>query len=183
MKDTDLTEVVDAQIAVFSTELPMANVYTYDLAAIPKSFKGPVILLETVGFRVDQTAPARGNMLWVNVEFHAHCMMSRAQGNVAVEIGNMAALIMKIINKNKWGLSNIQPPVQLHAMPGKFQTGPGGFESWVVTWHQTIAIGDTWQSKKFAVDEILISEAPEIGAAHIDSYEVVTDGFNNQSEA
>ncbi len=177
MKDTDLTEVVDAQIAAFKAALPMANVYTYDLAAIPKEFTGPVILLESVNFRVDDKKSGHGNMLWIDVEFNAHCMMTRAQSNVAVEVQNLAALVLKIVNKNKWGLANIQLPNSLEAMPGKFTTGPGGFDSWVASWNQTIAIGDTWINKSFVPDSIFLSESPDIGQDNQPSYENLKDGY------
>lgn len=176
MKDTDLTEVIDAQIAAFKASLPMANVYTYDLSAIPKSFTGPVILLESVQFRVDDEQRGHGDMLWLKVEFNAHCIMTRAQENVAVEVQNLAALVLKIVNKNKWGLSNIQHPNSLDAMPGKFTTEPGGFDSWVVSWNQTVAIGNTWSNKSFAPDSIFLSESPNVGQDNQPDYEELNDG-------
>lgn len=176
MKDTDFTEVEAAQIAAMTAALPMVHVETYDLTALPEAIQGAGILLETVGFRVDEKAKGHGDILWLDTEFHAHCFMTRAQPNVTVEVKNLAALVLKVVNKNRWGQANIQLPNSLDAMPSKFKLGKGGFESWVATWRQTVAVGDTWQSKSLVPETILLGQAPNIGPGHEDHYEVLSDG-------
>jgi hypothetical protein len=56
--------------------------------------------------------------------------------------------------------------------PGKFDPEKNGFDSWFVSWDQTLYLGDSvWDSTGIMPTEILWSEVPLIGTQNVDEYE------------
>lgn len=182
MKDTDFSEVHDAQVAAFDQALVMVesdNIKSFDQASIKEQIRDPILLIEAVEMEIDQDKKGSAGLIWVKVQYQAHCILSRSVPNVDVECLNFASLVLKTVNNNKWGLANVGAPEQLTAFPGRYSNDPKGFDSWIVSWWQTVAINGSWQLSRPAADEVLISEAPNIGAAHVNDYEKLEDGFTN----
>lgn len=186
MKDTDFTDVQNAQVTKFDEALAMVkleNIKSFDQTSINAAIRDPYLLIEVVEMKIDPSNKGGAGLIRVNVQYQAHCILSRAVDNVDIECLNFASLVLKTVNGNKWGLANVGVPEELNAFPGRYSNDPNGFDSWVVSWWQTIAIGDSWQLPQAAPQDVLISEAPNIGAAHVDDYEVLKDGFSNITEA
>lgn len=184
MKDTDFSEVHAAQVAAFDAALPMValdDIKGFDHALIDDCFTSPTLLIEASEMVIDPDKKGSAGTMWVNVEFMAHCILPRSKKRAYVEIEciNFAGLVMKVVNQNKWGLPNVGSPEQLRAIPGSYSKDPKGFASWIVTWWQTVAIGEGWQMSSQVPDDVLISESPKIGIGHENDYEALTDGFIN----
>ncbi len=182
MKDTDFSEVHNAQVLAFDAALNMVdkeNIKSFDQASIKEQIRDPILLIEATEMEIDEGKKGGSGLLWVKVKYQAHCVLSRAVKNVDLECLNFSALVLKTVNNNKWGLANVGAPEKIEAFPGRYSNNPKGFDSWVVSWWQTVAIGDSWQLSRAAADDVLISEAPNIGKAHINEYEILQDGFTN----
>ncbi len=176
MKDTDFSQVHDAQKAAFTNALPMVKkVAEFDGNAIPKQIKSPYLLLEVAEM---STIKGSGELVWVNAQFNAHCILPASVPRTEIECQNFAALVMKVIHRNTWGL-NIQMPEEISAGPGLYDNNPKGFKSWVVSWWQTLAIGERTNAGIFSPTGVFISESPEVGQAHSDDYQELKDGFIN----
>jgi hypothetical protein len=181
MKDNDFTKIHDAMVNTFNDALTMIekdDIKTFDQASINTQITKPVLLLEAVEM---QTAEIKGSagQVWLNVQYQAHCILSRAVPNVAIECINFSSLVLKTVHQNKWGLNTVGNPEQLTAFPGRYSSEPQGFDSWVVSWWQTVAIGESWALPAPGPDGIFISEAPNIGKDHENDYEELNDGFIN----
>lgn len=177
MKDTDFSELHDAQAHALGEALPMVDtIKEFEPNALSKQIKKPCILIE-----VAEMAPTGGvgNIIWLNAQFQAHCLLPVAMPRAELECQNFAAVVMKTVHKNTWGLSGVKLPEEINAFPGIYSTKAKGFRSWIVSWWQTIAIGEQATGAVFGPDNLMLSEAPRVGAGHKDDYEVVKDGFIN----
>ncbi len=131
----------------------------------------PAALIENVEMDVIKGEVISGGRLPITLQFAVHCCLSTITEGVELEIRKFAAKMLKVVNKNRWGLSNVKDPTELAAFPGMFKPDNKGYESWVVTWKQTIHLGDVWEGKDFLPQEVYLSAAPNIGKAHKDDYQ------------
>lgn len=165
-----LTACHDAMVAEFKRQMPwLATVDAYQPLGGGLSVTSPAILIEAVemhpGRRItDGRTP-------VEVEFAAHCVLSVNTENVALEIRNFAALVLQIVDGNRWGLVDlIERPAELAAYPGMFKPDDKGFESWVASWKQTIHLGRPEVPPDYLPTEVFMGEYPAVGADHADDY-------------
>ena len=73
MKDTDFSELHDAQAHALGEALPMVDtIKEFEPNALSKQIKKPCILIE-----VAEMAPTGGvgNIIWLNAQFQAHCLL------------------------------------------------------------------------------------------------------------
>ena len=178
MKDSDFSEVHEAQVAAFAEALPMvskSNILPFGDAKTPQ-INDPTLLLEVAELDIDELKKGSGGKIWVRAQFQAHCMLPRSVPLVSIECINFAAVVLKIVHRNTWQLAHVGKPEQLNAVPGRYSNDPKGFESWIVSWWQTVAIGDNWQLPAPAPEHVMLSEAPHVGADHKASYEKLEDG-------
>lgn len=183
MKDSDFSEVHEAQIAAFDAALPMVNkskILPFGDGNTPQ-IDEPTLLLEVAELDIDPLKKGSGGKIWVRAQFQAHCILPRSVPLVSVECINFAAVVLKIVHRNKWQLSHVGSPEQLNAVPGRYSNDPKGFESWVVSWWQTVAIGEGWELKAPAPENVMLSEAPKVGLDHLADYEKLEDGHRRIS--
>jgi hypothetical protein len=102
----------------------------------------------------------------------AYCILGQQTNELQVQIRNFAAQLFAKIRKNKWGLGhNVSFPVNISLGPGKFDPEKNGFDSWFVSWDQTLYLGaDIWDSSGIIPSEVWWSWDPEIGIPFVDSY-------------
>ncbi len=170
----NLTALHDAMTAEIKTSMSMLQtVKSYD-PTTRASVTTPAVLIEAVEMKPGRSTG--DGRLPVTVEFAAHCCLSVKTKRVELEIRNFAAKLLQVVNGNKWGLADsVERPERLGAFPGMFKPDDKGFESWVVTWEQTIHLGEVWQDADFLPTDVYVGEAPDIGAAHEDKYWKITD--------
>ena len=170
----DLTALHDAMsLAIKDSMAMLQTVKSYD-PLTRDTIITPAVLIEAVEMKPGSRVT--GGRLPVTVEFAAHCCLSVKTERVELEIRNFAAKLLQVVNGNKWGLADaVERPERLTAFPGMFKPDDKGFESWVVTWEQTIHLGEVWQDADFLPTEVYVGEAPDIGAANKDKYEKITD--------
>lgn len=72
-----------------------------------------------------------------------HAVVGRYRKFPALEAVNLATLLERLADCNRWGFSGRQCdiPDGLHSGPSIFQKGSGGYEAWCVTFQQGIAPG------------------------------------------
>lgn len=170
----DLTALHDAMALSIESSMPMLKtIKAYD-PMTRDTIATPAVLIEAIEMKPG--GRLTGGRLPVTVEFAAHCCLSVKTERVELEIRNFAAKMMQVIEGNKWGLADaVERPERLTAFPGAFKPDDKGFESWVVTWEQTIHLGDVWEGVDFLPTDVYLGESPNIGAAHKDKYEKITD--------
>ncbi len=170
MKDDNLSLIHDAQVTCIKEALPMlkqVDAYAPELLEGEAAITSPAVLLEAV-----QIKPGRkvsGGRLALTIEFAAHCVLSMKTEKVQLEIRNLAARVLQIVNENRWGLEYAIHPVDLSAFPGVFSKRLG-FESWVVSWEQEFHLGEVKLGDSWLPTRVYIGEAANIGAEHEDDY-------------
>ncbi len=171
---SDFEQLHEAMKAEISKQIPVLSTVEAYNPGYRDAIKTPAVLLEIVDMEPGRkTGDGR---LPVTAMFVAHCCLSVKTERVELEVRNFAAKLMQVIDRNRWGLGDaVEQPVDLGACPGLFKPDDKGFESWVVVWKQTVHLGDVWQDADFLPTDVYIGEAPNIGAAHKDDYEKVTD--------
>lgn len=170
--DDDLTVVHNAQEAVIKQAMPMVKTFAPYDPTKDQQIITPAIMLEAVEMKPGRAVS--GGRMAVKVEFAAHCYLSAKTDNVQLEVRNMAARLLQVINRNRFGLENAEQPERLSAFPGQFSKEKG-FESWIVSWEQDFHFGELWQNPDYLPTELWLGEAPDIGADHQDKYEKLSD--------
>mgnify|MGYP001036321029 CR=1 FL=1 len=182
MKDSDFSEVFDAQVNAFDAALGMVkkeNIRSFDYSNLSKEITEAMLFIEAVEMSIDEGSKGSGGTIWLKVKYQAHCVLSRAVKRTDIECLNFAAVVTKVVNKNRWGLDNVGIPEQISCFPGRYSNAPKGFDSWIVEWSQTVSISETWDLSRLAPENVFISQAPEIGRVHEQDYEELEDGFKN----
>jgi hypothetical protein len=105
-------------------------------------------------------------------EVTAYCCLSLETGNVQTEVREFASELMSLIRRNRFGLGGDAADAEnISAQPGPFQLGSKGFDSFEITWSQTIFTGENVWSGGTPVSEVWFGISPEVGQEHIDDYE------------
>jgi hypothetical protein len=102
----------------------------------------------------------------------AYCILGQQTDNLQMEVRNFASQLFALIRKNKWTLGHsVSFPGGITLGPGKFDPEKNGYESWFVSWDQTIYLGDNvWDSTGIPPQEVWLGLSPEIGLAFVDKY-------------
>ena len=170
--DDDFTTIHIAQRRAIEKAMPMlkqVTEYSPENLAGKSRIKTPAILIEIVEIKPGQAVS--GGRLAVEVEFVAHCILSDKTSQVQLQVRNLSARLLQVINKNTWGLKNAKNPTELSAFPGMFSEKLG-FESWVVSWNQEFHLGEIVLPSDYLPTNIHISESPNIGSDNRDKYEL-----------
>ncbi|MEH0007287.1 MAG: hypothetical protein V6Z82_01015 [Flavobacteriales bacterium] len=90
---------------------------------------------------------------------------------VSVAASNYAAALLQFIYNNKWGLGkDIGLPESISAQPALFEPGHTGYESWRITWGQSVYLGQYDKGVNFLPDIVKYNASPERGKKHKDNY-------------
>lgn len=108
----------------------------------------------------------------VTCRISAFCMLSLTTPKVKLETRQFAAEFMSLVRRNKFGLGrDVDHPENIEARPGPFQSGNQGYDSFEVSWDQTIFLGESvWDASGVPVTEIFVGYAPDIGIGHEPDY-------------
>lgn len=180
MKNTDFSEVHTAMVDSFDkalTNVAKEDISSFELAKLTGSITEPTILLEVSNIEVDQNQKGSAGVVWLKVNYQAHCILPKQTGDETIACLDLASVVIKTVNQNRWGLSNVGIPTMLTGYPSYHSSSIPSIESFVVAWWQLVAVDSSWSLSQVVAEEIYLSEAPEIGAAHIDKYEKLEDEF------
>ena len=121
----------------------------------------PALLLEWEDGRMG-TADGNGGHQ-ITYRLTLHCVLSLATASVGSEIRRMATQVMMLVNQNQqWRCQNVGRPERLEMGPGKIQAGEQGYDSWYVTWEQSITLGDAiWTNTDGRLKTVEVSLAPQ----------------------
>lgn len=176
MRDDDFSVIHAAINAAFTATLPQqftVSDYVPEQATGTALITTPALLIEAVSIKPGQKRS--GGRLAISVEFAAHCILSMKTHNVELEVKNVAARVLQVVDKNRWGLAHAEQPSELSAYAGMFSEKLG-FDSWVVSWQQEFHLGDVVLGDDWLPEQVFIGEAPNIGADHKDDYQELTHG-------
>jgi len=107
-----------------------------------------------------------------------HCVLSLHTPEVALSVREMAAEVMTLVRRNGWGMGpSIGRPKGLHMAPGDMRPGQAGYESWVVSWEQTLyLVASLWDGTGITPSKVFLGIAPDIGLGHEPDYVEVSGG-------
>ena len=161
-----LSQVMSAIESEISKQLPDIDVARYNPQA--RQLKAPAIRLDINGIKPDTD---RGDGRFAaRCEFVALCSFA----NGTMEAPQIAAQLLDLIRYNHWLLgAGVNHPEQLKAQPADFRPGKSGFESWVVSWEQTVYLGEPEPNDGVLPDTVMVGIDPDIGAEHEDKYEQI----------
>ncbi len=180
MKNTDFSEVHTAMVSSFEqalADVAEQNIASFELSKLTAGITEPTLLLEVNEIEVDQDNKGSAGVVWLRTHYQAHCVLPKTSANTKVECLDFASVVLKTVNQNRWGLSNVGTPTQLMGFPSYHTTSLNDIESFVVSWWQYVAVDNSWVLSRGPAEEIYLSEAPEIGAEHADKYEKLEDEF------
>jgi hypothetical protein len=105
----------------------------------------------------------------------AYCILGQQTTQLQLQIRDFAAQLFALVRKNKWGLAHdVGFPGGITLGPGKFDPEKTGYDSWFVSWDQTLYLGDdVWDSTGIIPAEILWSWAPKIGTDFETEYQTL----------
>jgi len=84
----------------------------------------------------------------LNVEIEIHCIVSKSYENAALEVMDLAGDVESLLDVSskgagRWGFGqSVELPESVDAQEGLFKSGESGYEGWVVSFKQTIYLGD-----------------------------------------
>lgn len=115
----------------------------------------------------------------LRLDLTAHCILSLRTEQVQLELREMATDVLNRIRHERWGLAGaVQQPTALAAQAGEFAPGLAGYDSWQVTWEQTIYVGPgMWLPAPGTVRPVAIwlGQAPLIGTGHEADYDLIVE--------
>lgn len=138
----------------------------------------PAVLLELENFSEGQDL-ADGRVP-LRCRFTAHCVLSWETPSIQMEIRNFGAEFFQLLRRNRWGLEKdaISNPDGADAGEGEFQPKQDkkpGFESWAVSWEQTVYVGaDEWETAYPLPTAVFLGWSPEIGPDNVEKYVEIT---------
>jgi hypothetical protein len=105
----------------------------------------------------------------------AYCILGQQTQDLQTQVRTFAGQLFSKVRKNKWGLGiNVSFPGGITMGPGKFDPEATGYESWFVSWDQTLWLDTSiWDTTEIIPTEVYWSWSPDIGIPHEDDYELV----------
>lgn len=141
----------------------------------PKAIKTPAIILDIES--ADEGEDGGDDRTPLLCHITAYCILGRATPSLEIAVRDFASQLFAKLRKNKWGLGhNVSFPSSITLGPGKFDPEKNGYESWFVSWDQTVFLGtDVWLGTGSVPTDIYLGFSPEIGFGYEDKYDVVTE--------
>ena len=108
---------------------------------IGETLTTPAVLVEIESMRVGELNGEGKTPVVLSVALH--CVLGHSTPNLEMEVRNFAAQVMNFLRNQYFDMPDaLEAPQNLHAMPGDFKPGKSGFESMVVTYEQTLYMGE-----------------------------------------
>lgn len=174
-----LRDLHDAMLAALQEAYPaplVATVTAYDPVVAPvtqeaQPLTAPALLLHLLA--IDPGAEDGTDRDAARLTWALHCVLSARTADLALEVREFAADVRRFIRYQQWGYpSAVGVPEALAAQEADFAPGLAGYDSWVVTWEQSVYLGeDIWLGTGAPPQQILYSWAPRIGAAYEPEYQ------------
>ena len=136
----------------------------------PKLIKTPAIILEMES--ADEGDDAGDDRDPLNCHISAYCILGQQTTDLQIQVRNFSAQLFALVRKNKWSLGRAASfPASITLGPGKFDPEKNGYESWFVSWEQTIYLGDDiWAPSGIVPTTVYLGESPLIGTGNEDQY-------------
>ncbi|MDE1465925.1 hypothetical protein [Spartinivicinus poritis] len=152
----NLTQYHQAVIEGIKAALPnLATVAAYNPAEEQK-LNTPAVLLELT--QMEPAEAISGGRIAVNLAMAAHVFLAKNDvEDIQLSIRNLAAWVLQAVHRNNWGLGGaVGNPKTVEAFPGSFNPDCDGYESWLVSWEQTIYLGAEDQPPEWLPGEIVL---------------------------
>ena len=143
----NITDAQNAIISAFKKNFKRVTVESYEPSAALSEL-APACLLDLEEFPKgsdigDGRYPAR-------CRFSVHCVLGHEVEDMQLELREFAVAVSQFVSEEGiWlGGSVMKPPTNIDAYPGNFKKDTnGGYDSWVVSWEQTIYLGASkWEA-------------------------------------
>lgn len=136
----------------------------------PLPIKTPAVILEIEAAEEGDDAGDDRSPLLMHIT--AYCILSQQTADLQIQLRSFAAQLFAKVRKNKWGLGNtVSFPGGITLGPGKFDPEATGYDSWFVSWDQTLYLGESiWKPGGIIPTEVWWNWSPEIGSDFVDSY-------------
>lgn len=136
----------------------------------PLPITTPAIILEIES--ADEGDDAGDDRAPLLCHLTAYCILGQQTPQLQIQVREFAAQLFAKVRKNKWNLGHdVSFPGGITLGPGKFNPEKSGYDSWFVSWDQTLYLGvDVWDSSAIRPTEILWSDKPLIGTGFEDYY-------------
>ncbi len=160
----------EAILAALRTEFKNQKVTVAAYAPTASTLQTPALLLEMEdGTLGNDTGDGRTAL---SCRLTLHALLSLQTDDVDLAIRDFATAVLLFTRYQQWGLKNVSAPAQLAMGQGHFQTGDLGYESWYVTWEQTIYLGESrWHTDGLYRGPIRLGLDPQTGKGHEGDYE------------
>ncbi|MGZ4953575.1 MAG: hypothetical protein ACXV8Q_00565 [Methylobacter sp.] len=136
----------------------------------PLPIKTPAVILEMDS--ADEGDDAGDDRTPLACHITAYCILGRATPDLQIQVRSFAGQLLALARKNKWGLGkSVSFPGGFSLGGGKFDPEKNGYESWYVSWEQTLYLGTSvWDSAGVIPTEVWFGLSPEIGIPYVDKY-------------
>jgi len=136
----------------------------------PTPIKTPAIILELES--ADEGDDVGDDRTPFAAHITVYCILGRKTPDLQIQVRSFAAQLFALVRKNKWGLAHsVSFPSALTSGEGKFDPEKNGYESWYVSWNQTVYLGDdVWDGTGIPPTEVWLGLSPEIGIPYVDKY-------------
>jgi hypothetical protein len=133
----------------------------------------PAVILEIES--ADEGEDAGDDRAPLLCHISAYCILGQQTSDLQIQTRSFAAQLFALVRKNKWGLGHdVSFPGGITLGPGKFDPEKTGYDSWFISWDQTLFLGaDVWDSSAILPTEIWLHQAPEIGLPFENDYDRV----------
>lgn len=165
MTITNFTALHDAMEGHFKLTIPSLKTVDAYRDKPDDKIKTPAVL---VGVDEMQTAKKlTGGRLAMTCVFNAYCILSTSTARAELEVRNMAALVAMKLDGERFGLGEaVGRPANITAVPGVFENDQPGLECWIVSWEQTVHLGDVW-SPPDIVNDGVIGTGPKVDGFYL----------------
>ncbi len=111
----------------------------------------------------------------VQCDFSALCLLGFSTANVQLEIREFALQLFTLVRQNKWNLGTaVSFPENLSIQPGPFDPEKNGYESFIVSWQQTVYVGPSvWDASGVMPTEVNLGWLPKVGSGFEADYEQI----------
>jgi hypothetical protein len=113
----------------------------------------------------------------LSCQFALHCILGFKTENIGLAVRDFSSQVFILLKDNLFGCGrDVSRPENISMSPGEFKPGVAGYESWCVTWEQTIFLGvSAWNDTGVVPEIVMLGIAPDIGIGHEPDYEDITD--------